>query len=127
MMHQDPDCIFCRIVEGSIPADIIYRNNHVLAFRDIAPAAPHHALIIPLRHIVSLSDLTAEDEDVAGHILLAAAPVADILGIRQSGYRMVFNSGADAIQSVMHIHGHVIGGRRMGWPPFPGEAVVHGQ
>jgi len=111
---------------GASPADIIYRNEHVLAFRDIAPAAPHHALIIPLRHIVSLSHLSSEDEEVAGHILLAAAPVAEILGIRETGYRMVFNSGADALQSVMHIHGHVIGGRSMGWPPFPGDAVGHG-
>ncbi len=119
MAHQEADCLFCRIVRGEIPAKVVYRNDHVLAFRDISPVAPQHVLIIPLRHIASLSDLSLEDEAIAGHILLAAGTVAGILGIRESGYRVVFNSGADAMQSVFHIHGHVIGGKPMGWPPFP--------
>ena len=120
MEHQNPDCLFCRIVRGEIPAKIVYRNDHVLAFRDISPVAPQHVLIIPLKHIASLSNLTPEDEAIAGHILLAAGTVAEILGIRESGYRVVFNSGADAMRSVFHIHGHLIGGKPMGWPPFPG-------
>lgn len=126
MTQQKPDCLFCRIVRGEIPATIVYRNNHVLAFRDITPVASQHVLIIPLRHIATLSDLTPEDEGIAGHILLAAGTVAEILGIRESGYRLVFNNGSDAMQSVFHIHGHLIGGRTMGWPPFPGLSTVHG-
>ena len=119
MAHQEPDCLFCRIVRGEIPAKIFYRNDHVLAFRDISPVSPQHVLIIPLRHIASLSDLSPEDEGIAGQILLAASSVAGILGIRESGYRFVFNTGPDAMQSVFHIHGHLIGGKQMGWPPFP--------
>jgi histidine triad (HIT) family protein len=126
MTHQNSDCLFCRIVRGEIPAKIVYRNDHVLAFRDITPVAEQHALIIPLKHIVSLSELTPEDEAIAGHILLAAGTVAEIIGIRESGYRLVFNSGKDAMQSVFHIHGHLIGGRTMGWPPFPGLSAAYG-
>ncbi|TCD48147.1 histidine triad nucleotide-binding protein [Chlorobium sp. N1] len=126
MENHNPDCIFCRIVKGEIPAEVIYRNDHVLAFRDIAPAAPSHALIIPQEHIASLSELEERHRDIAASLMLAAGTVADILGIRESGYRFVFNSGADAMQSVFHIHGHLLGGRQMGWPPFPGEAVLHG-
>ena len=126
MTHQNSDCLFCRIVRGEIPAKIVYRNDHVLAFRDITPVAEQHALIIPLKHIVSLSELTPEDEAIAGHILLAAGTVAEIIGIRESGYRLVFNNGKDAMQSVFHIHGHLIGGCTMGWPPFPGLPVAHG-
>lgn len=126
MSHQSPDCLFCRIVSGEIPATIVYRNDHVVAFRDITPVAPQHLLIIPVRHISSLNDLTPEDEAIAGHILLAAGIVSDIIGIRESGYRLVFNTGRDALQSVFHIHAHLIGGVRMGWPPFPSEAAPHG-
>ncbi|NTW69736.1 MAG: histidine triad nucleotide-binding protein [Chlorobiaceae bacterium] len=126
MTHHHPECLFCRIVSGEIPATIIYRNEHVLAFRDITPVAPQHVLIIPLRHIASLNDLAAEDEAIAGNILLAACVVAEILGIRESGYRLVFNTGRDALQSVFHIHGHLVGGKEMGWPPFSGSAARHG-
>ena len=125
-IFHNPECLFCRIVRGEIPATEGYRNEHVVAFRDISPAAPQHVLIIPVRHIASLSDLQPEDLDIAGHILLAARNVAAITGVLESGYRLVFNNGPDALQSVFHIHGHLIGGRRMGWPPFPGEASIHG-
>lgn len=125
-MQHHPDCLFCRIVQGEIPATVVYRNEHVLAFRDITPAAPQHVLIIPVKHIASLSDLRPEDLDIAGHILLAAQVVAEKAGVLSSGYRLVFNSGPDAMQSVFHIHGHLIGGKQMGWPPFPGEAAQHG-
>lgn len=125
-MQHHPDCLFCRIVQGEIPATVVYRNEHVLAFRDITPAAPQHVLIIPVKHIASLSDLKPEDLDIAGHILLAAQVVAEKAGVLSSGYRLVFNSGPDALQSVFHIHGHLIGGKKMGWPPFPGEATQHG-
>jgi histidine triad (HIT) family protein len=126
MSNQHNDCLFCRIVKGEIPATVVYRNEHVMAFRDITPVAPQHVLIIPLKHIASLSDLSPEDEATAGHILLAAGTVAQILGIGESGYRLVFNNGRDALQSVFHIHGHLTGGRTMGWPPFPGAATEHG-
>jgi histidine triad (HIT) family protein len=119
MKHHEANCLFCRIVREEIPAKVIYRNEHVVAFRDITPVAPQHVLIIPVRHISSLSELRSEDDAIAGQILLAAGTVAEILGIKKSGYRLVFNSGADAMQSVFHIHGHLIGGQQMGWPPFP--------
>ncbi|ACD91458.1 MAG: histidine triad nucleotide-binding protein [Chlorobium limicola] len=124
--HNHPDCLFCRIVRGEIPATVVYRNDHVVAFRDITPAAPQHVLIIPVKHIASLSELQPEDLDIAGHILLAARVVAEKTGVLFSGYRLVFNNGEDALQSVFHIHGHLIGGKKMGWPPFPGEAAQHG-
>ncbi len=127
MAHSDPHCLFCNIVSGDIPADVVYRNEHVLAFRDIQPAAPQHLLIIPLKHIASLNDLDGEDDTlIAGHIMQAAKVVAEEAGIADSGYRLVFNTGPDSLQSVFHIHGHLMGGKRMGWPPFPGEAIEHG-
>jgi histidine triad (HIT) family protein len=126
MIRQEPDCLFCRIVRGEIPARIVYRNDHVVAFRDITPISPQHILIIPVKHIASLNDLRPEDEVIAGQMLLAAGIVAEIIGIRESGYRLVFNTGKDALQSVFHIHAHLIGGEQMGWPPFPGLSTVHG-
>jgi len=126
MTNHHPECLFCRIVSGEIPAKIIYRNEHVVAFRDITPIAPQHVLIIPVRHIASLNDLESEDEVTAGNIMLAAGTVAGILGIRESGYRFVFNTGPDALQSVFHIHGHLVGGKEMGWPPFAGSSTLHG-
>ncbi len=118
MTHQEQDCLFCRIVRGEIPATIVYRNDYVVAFKDIAPVAAQHALIIPVKHITSLNALAPEDEAIAGQILLAAGAVAEILGIKDSGYRLVLNTGADAMQTVFHIHAHLIGGQYMGWPPF---------
>jgi len=126
MTHSDPNCIFCKIVRGDIPADIVYRDEHVLAFRDINPVTPEHFLIIPLKHIASLNELDHSDTVTAGHILQAAPVVARKAGIFDSGYRLVFNTGPDSLQSVFHIHGHLIGGERMGWPPFPGKAIEHG-
>jgi histidine triad (HIT) family protein len=126
MSRHDSDCIFCKIVAGVIPATVVYRNDHVVAFRDLNPVAPVHILIIPVEHIASLSELDESDEQVAGQILLAARKVAELTGILESGYRVVFNNGADALQSVGHIHAHVIGGKEMGWPPFAGREVRHG-
>jgi histidine triad (HIT) family protein len=126
MSRYDPDCIFCKIAAGHIPATVVYRNDHVMAFRDLNPAAPTHVLIIPLEHIASLSHLSAEDEQIAGQILLAARTVAGKTGVLDSGYRLVFNNGPDALQSVGHIHAHLIGGRTMAWPPFAGHEILHG-
>jgi histidine triad (HIT) family protein len=127
MSRYDPDCIFCKIVAGHIPATMVYKNEHVAAFRDVNPVAPTHVLIIPLEHIPSLSDLSAADTEIAANILLAARIVAEKTGVLESGYRVVFNNGRDALQSVNHIHAHLIGGKSMGWPPFAGREVVHGQ
>lgn len=119
MSFTIPECLFCRIVGGEIPADIIYSDEHVIAFRDIEPVADQHILIIPKKHIASLSHLSAEDMTIAAHIMLAAPKVAEKVGIAESGYRLVFNTGPDSLQSVFHIHGHLIGGQRWGGLHFP--------
>jgi histidine triad (HIT) family protein len=107
-------CIFCRIIAGDIPATVLYRDDTVTVFRDIAPAAPAHALVVPNRHIAALPDL--HDVNLAGALLLAAARAAADMGLT-GGYRVVANSGIDGGQSVDHLHLHVLGGRRLAWPP----------
>jgi histidine triad (HIT) family protein len=111
------DCLFCRIVEGRIPAAVVYTDDHVLAFKDINPQAPTHLLVIPRRHISSLNDLTAGDDGVVGEMVRKGAELAKAAGLEERGYRTVFNCNADAGQTVFHIHLHVLGGRRMTWPP----------
>ncbi len=111
------DCIFCKIVAGDIPADIIYEDEDVLVFRDLNPQAPTHALVIPRCHIPTLNDLRPEDAQLVGKMSLAATTVARQEGIADEGYRVVFNCNAGAGQTVFHIHMHVLGGRPMGWPP----------
>lgn len=110
-------CLFCRIVAGEIPAQIIYEDKQCLAFRDINPQAPTHILVIPRKHIAMLADATDEDEGVLGRLLLASAHVARDEGLSEKGFRTVINCGAGAGQSVFHIHVHIIGGRRLDWPP----------
>ena len=111
------DCLFCGIAAGEIPADIVYRDESVLAFRDIAPQAPVHLLIIPRKHIGSVTDLEEEDGATIGHAMTAARRLAAENGVAESGFRIVVNSGPDARQSVHHIHLHLLGGRSMDWPP----------
>ncbi len=111
------DCLFCGIVEGTIQANIVYQNDLVVAFKDIGPKAPVHILIIPRRHIVGVLDVTAEDGAVIGEIFQVAARLARELGIADSGFRVVVNSGPDSGQSVFHLHYHLLGGRQMSWPP----------
>ena len=111
------DCLFCKMVSGEIKPDLIYENEEVLAFRDINPQAPVHALIIPKKHISTLNDLVPEDADIAGKLLLAAGKVAEMEGISEQGYRTVVNCNEHGGQVVFHIHLHLLGGRRMGWPP----------
>jgi histidine triad (HIT) family protein len=113
------DCLFCKIVEKKIPAQIVHENDHVVAFRDIRPAAPTHVLVIPKKHIVGMHEATRADAETIGEVFLAARDVAEQLGLHTSGYRVVVNNGANAGQSVFHLHVHVVGGRPMGWPPFP--------
>jgi histidine triad (HIT) family protein len=112
-----PDCLFCKIVSGDIPGQIVYQDERVVAFRDIDPKAPLHVLIVPRRHIASLNDLRAEDDGLVGEMIRRAAALAAEHGHADRGYRTVFNCNADAGQTVFHIHLHVLGGRRFTWPP----------
>ena len=111
------DCLFCKIANGQIPATIIYRDDHVIAFDDINKQAPEHKLVIPLKHISTLNDLHDEDSEMLGHMIQSAARIAKQLNIADDGYRVVFNCNPGAGQSVFHIHLHLLGGRRMTWPP----------
>ena len=111
------DCLFCGIVDGKIKANLVYQDEAVLAFKDIAPKAPVHILIIPRKHVVSVLDIEANDGGVIGQIFQVAGQLAREQGIADSGFRVVVNSGADAGQSVSHLHYHLLGGRRMTWPP----------
>lgn len=111
------DCLFCQIVKGEIPADIIYQDERCLAFRDINPQAPVHVLVIPREHLESLDDASQKEEALLGHLLRVAARVANEQGLSESGYRTVINTGAGAGQSVFHLHVHALGGRSLNWPP----------
>jgi histidine triad (HIT) family protein len=112
------DCLFCRIVAGEIPAKIVKRSDDAVAFRDIDPRAPTHVLVIPARHVPAVRDVRGEDgERMVGKLLSFAAEVAGELGLDEGGYRIVTNTGKDAGQSVDHLHFHVLGGRKMTWPP----------
>jgi histidine triad (HIT) family protein len=112
-----PDCLFCRIAAGDLPADIVHQDEELVAFRDIHPQAPTHILIIPRRHIETLNDLTAADGEIVGRMILTAQTLAAREGIAEAGYRTVMNCNREAGQSVFHIHLHLLGGRPMGWPP----------
>jgi histidine triad (HIT) family protein len=112
-----PDTIFGKIARGEIPADILYEDDDVLAFRDVSPQAPTHVLVIPRKPIATLNDLTPGDAELIGKLFLAARRVAEQEGIAESGYRTVINCNAGAGQSVFHLHLHVLGGRPMQWPP----------
>ena len=110
-------CLFCRIVAGEVPATIVYQDDRLVAFKDINPQAPGHVLVIPKRHIASLNDLTAADDALLGEMIRRGAALAAEMGFTERGYRTVFNTNADAGQTVFHIHLHVLGGRRLAWPP----------
>jgi histidine triad (HIT) family protein len=115
---MDPVCLFCRIVAGEIPADTVHEDDRVLAFRDINPQAPTHILVIPKAHIQSAADLagTGDDAALVGRLLATAADLADREGLTR-GWRVVTNVGPDGGQSVQHLHFHLLGGRRLTWPP----------
>lgn len=108
------DCIFCKIVTGTIPATVLYQDKTVLAFADIAPQAPVHALVIPKRHIASLDDLEETDRADMGRLLERTAHVARLLNVHQTGYRTIINTKAHGGQEVFHIHCHILGGKPMG-------------
>jgi histidine triad (HIT) family protein len=110
-------CLFCRIADRDIPAAIVYEDDRVLAFKDVNPQAPTHVLLIPKRHIASLTDLSPEDDALVGELVRRAAALAGELGIAAGGFRTVFNTNRDAGQTVFHIHLHLLGGRALHWPP----------
>lgn len=109
--------LFEKIIAREIPATIVYEDDQVLAFRDIKPQAPVHVLVIPKKPISRIAEAKPEDQQVLGWLLLRAALVAEQLGLGETGYRLVFNNGPDAGEAVPHLHCHIIGGRKMGWPP----------
>ncbi len=115
-MSAPTETIFSKIIRRELPAEIVYEDDVCLAFRDINPQAPTHVLLIPKQPIPKLSDATSGDRELLGHLLLTAAKVAADLGL-EDGFRLVVNNGADAGQTVFHLHLHILGGRTMHWPP----------
>jgi histidine triad (HIT) family protein len=110
-------CLFCKIIKREVPATILFEDGDLLAFADIRPVAPTHALVIPKRHIESLNAASPADAELLGKLLLAAQRLAKEAGIAETGWRAVANTGKDAGQTVFHVHVHVLGGRDMAWPP----------
>jgi histidine triad (HIT) family protein len=110
------DCLFCKIISGDIPSTNVYRDEQVTAFRDINPSAPTHVLIVPNKHIDSVNMLISDDEPLVGHLFLVAKQLAEQEGITEAGYRLIINTGADAGQTVPHIHLHLLGGAPMKHP-----------
>jgi len=108
------DCIFCRIISGEIPSDILYQDEQVVAFRDINPKAPVHLLLVPLKHIESVAELSEDEASIMGHLVTVANRLAREAGISEKGYRLVVNSGPEGGQEVPHLHLHLLGGRQMG-------------
>lgn len=111
------DCLFCKIADGRIPGKIVYQDQDVVAFADINPQAPQHILFIPRRHIADMAHLTVAEGELLGKLFVTAAHVARDLGLEERGYRFVTNVGPDAGQSVFHLHFHLLGGRKLDWPP----------
>jgi histidine triad (HIT) family protein len=111
------ETIFEKIINREIKADIVYEDDLVLAFRDVRPQAPTHVLIVPKKSIARIADAKADDHKLLGHLLLKAAEVADKVGLKQGGYRLVINNGPNGGESVAHLHCHILGGRPMSWPP----------
>ncbi len=111
------DCIFCKIANGEIPTTTVYENELVRAFRDVEPQAPTHVLVVPKRHVQSVSQLTQQDGDLMLAMLEAIQAVVKSEGLEEAGYRLVANTGEEGGQSVPHLHVHVLGGRQMKWPP----------
>lgn len=114
---DDPNCLFCKIASGRIPANIVHETEHVLAFRDINPQAPTHVLIIPMRHIATIDDLDDGDAELVGRLLTAARDIARQEGTDAAGYRVTMNCNKAAGQTVFHLHLHLLGGRNFSWPP----------
>ncbi len=117
------DCLFCKIINKEIPAEIIYEDDQVIAFNDINPQAPMHALVIPRKHIPTTNEIPDEDTALVGHMVQVAAKIAKQNGYDESGYRTVFNCNTHGGQTVYHIHLHVLAGKPLGWPPYFDESL----
>ncbi len=115
-MPED-NCLFCRLINGEVAADVLYQDARAVAIRDANPQAPVHALVLPKEHVESLDDIGQRDEALMGHLMRVASRVANQQGLAETGYRTVVNTGAGAGQSVFHLHVHVLGGRELAWPP----------
>jgi len=115
--EMSSDCLFCKILAGEIPADLVYESETAVAFRDINPQAPTHVIVIPRKHIATINDIGQDDQEIVGSLYTAAKEIAAEAGIADEGYRAVMNCNEGAGQSVFHIHLHVLGGRALGWPP----------
>ncbi len=111
------DCLFCGIAAGTVPAEIIYQTDQVVAFRDLNPQAPTHALVIPRKHIATINDIQVDDQVRVGAMYMAAARIAAEAGLSEAGFRTVMNCNRQGGQTVYHIHLHILGGRQMHWPP----------
>lgn len=111
------ETIFDKIIAGKIPADVVFRNEHVIAFRDINPQAPVHVLVVPLQKMESIAQAEAHHPEALGRFMQGIAAVAREMGLEANGYRVVFNTGRDALQTVQYVHAHILGGRTMSWPP----------
>lgn len=111
------DCLFCKIAQAEIPAEIVHKSETILAFKDINPQAPHHILIIPREHIATINDISEEHTPLLGHMIQCAKDIAADLGIANDGYRLLFNINGHGGQAVYHIHLHLLGGRQLHWPP----------
>ncbi len=111
------DCTFCRVIAHELEGDFVYEDEEIVAFHDINPQAPVHVLIVPKKHIASLNELSPADAPIVGKMALVAKKVARELGVAERGYRLVWNTGEDAGQWIYHIHLHLLGGRKMTWPP----------
>ncbi len=114
---METSCVFCRIVEGSLPAEVLYESDTVVAFRDANPQAPVHVLLIPKEHLVSMADVEDRHAGMLADLFQAARQVARVEGVAESGWRVVSNVGREGGQHVFHLHVHLLGGRPMGWPP----------
>ena len=111
------NCLFCKIIAGEIPSTEVYRDEDVFAFEDINPAAPTHALVIPIKHLQDVAEAEEEDAELLGKLMLAANRIADEKGLGEDGFRYIINTGRHGGQTVFHLHLHIIGGRQMTWPP----------
>ncbi|MFT3840243.1 MAG: histidine triad nucleotide-binding protein [Myxococcaceae bacterium] len=111
------DCLFCKIIQGQIPAKLVHQDELCIGFSDINPQAPVHALFVPKRHVATLNDATIEDRELLGHLMFCAAKVAREKGFSDSGFRVVMNTNRDAGQTVFHVHLHLLAGRHLSWPP----------
>jgi histidine triad (HIT) family protein len=116
-MTTDPECIFCKIVGGQVPSNVVYKDDQVTAFRDLNPQMSTHVLVVPNRHIANTEALGPEHDALVGAVVRAAQAIARQEGVAERGYRLVFNTGPDALNSVPHLHMHMLAGRTMSWPP----------